>query len=72
MREQSEGCVKRKPTEADTAAADVDDDETEHQNGDFESSRACSEVSTTVFTQRSEGRSVIVMRAVGWLVVVEV
>ncbi len=72
MREQSEGCVKRNPTEADTADAAVDDDETEHQNGDFESSKVCSDVRTTVLTERSEGRSVMVMRAEGWLMVVAV
>jgi hypothetical protein len=72
MREQSEGCVKRNPTEADAADAAVDDDETEHQKGDFTSSKECSEVRTTVLTQRSEGRSVMVMRADGWLVVVAV
>ena len=65
MREQSDGCVKRKPTEANAADADVDDDDTEHQKGDLTSSKVCSDVRTTVLTQRSEGRSVMVMRADG-------
>jgi hypothetical protein len=57
--------VKRNPTEANAADADVDDDDTEHQKGDFTSSKVCSDVRTTVLTQRSEGRSVMVMRAEG-------
>ena len=65
MREQSEGWVKRKPIEE--AGED-----TEHQNGDWESSTEWSEDSMIVSTQRAEGKSVMVTRAEGLLMVVVV